>query len=99
MSTPELYEQAFIKLIAERVEDIGMSHSEFGKLVFGKAGGVRIWRSCRDIEGRGRSLTLAEAYRIAEVLGSDFPCLVWNLTMAAKNRGMLAETAQDKDEQ
>lgn len=96
MSSAEIYEQAFIKLVAERVEDLGMSHAEFGRRVFGKASGARLWRSCRGEEQRpSRKLTLGEAYRMAEVLETDFPSLVWNLSQAAKNRGMLKEPTSE----
>lgn len=98
MKTAEAYEKAFVSLVAERVEDLGMSHSEFGRRVFGSTAGVRLWRSCRDFKSRRRKLTLGEAYLMAEALGTDFPSLVWNLTQAAKNRGLLSDTEDfDKD--
>lgn len=92
MKKDDYFERVFVELVAERVEDSGLSHSEFGRRVFGGgASGVRLWRSVRDHDGRGRKLTLGEAYRMAEALGTDFPSLVWNLCQAAKNRGMLPQ--------
>ncbi len=92
MNKADIFERAFVTLIAERVEDLGMPHSEFGRRVFGETAGARLWRSCRGSEQRpARKVTLGEAYRMAEALGTDFPSLVWNLSQAAKNRGMLTE--------
>ncbi|EPR43155.1 hypothetical protein dsx2_2515 [Desulfovibrio sp. X2] len=97
MKNDDQFERVFVALVAERVEDMGMSHAEFGRRVFGGGdSGVRLWRSVRDVDGRGRRLTIGEAYRMAEALGTDFPSLVWNLCQSARNRGMLP---QDKSEQ
>jgi len=91
MENTDSFERVFITLIAERVEVSGMSHSEFGRRVFGDSSGVRLWRSCRDFEKRRRKLTLDEAYRMALALGTDFPTMVWNMVREAKARGMLVE--------
>jgi len=91
MENKDNFEQVFIKLVAERVEDAGLSHSAFGKRVFGEASGVRLWRACRDMEKRRRKLTLDEAYRMAEALGTDFPTMVWNIAQAARSRGMISD--------
>lgn len=89
MENTDSFERVFITLIAERVEASGMSHSAFGRKVFGDSSGIRLWRSCRDFEKRRRKLTLDEAYRMAVALGTDFPTMVWNMVCEAKARGML----------
>ena len=89
MKNMDGFERIFITLVAERVEACGMSHSEFGRQVFGDSSGVRLWRSCRDFEKRRRKLTLDEAYQMAIVLGTDFPTMIWNMVCEAKARGML----------
>jgi len=91
MKNTDNFERVFITLMIERIEDCGMSHAEFGKKVFGETSGVRLWRSCRDFEKRRRKLTLEESYRMAAVLGTDFPTMVWNMVQAAKARGMISE--------
>lgn len=73
------FERAFVALLAERVESSGMSHSEFGRRVFGEDSGSRTWRSTRDPE-RARKITLAEVHLAANVLGLDFPTMVWQFT-------------------
>jgi hypothetical protein len=90
MENTDSFERVFITLIAERVEASPLSHSEFGRRVFGAASGIRLWRSCRDFEKRRRKLTLDEAYRMADVLGTDFPTMLWNMVQEAKARGMLS---------
>jgi hypothetical protein len=89
MDKADNFERVFITLVAERVKAAKMSHSEFGRKIFGESAGVRLWRACRDFEGRGRRLTLDEAYRMADVLGTDFPTMVWNMVQEAKARGLL----------
>lgn len=83
-----MFERAYVALVAERVEAAGMSHSEFGRRVFGDESGSRLWRSCRDT-GRTRRLLLAEAHKMAEVLGTDYPTMVWEITREAHSRRMM----------
>lgn len=85
MKTSSEFERDFIVLVTERVEDLGMSQSEFGKKVFGEASGDRLWRATRS-PSRKRGLSLGAAVTMAEALGTDFPSLVWHVTQAAKNR-------------
>lgn len=81
------FERAFVALVAERVEQAGMSHSEFGRRVFGSEHGSRLWRTARE-PARARKIILAEAYRMAEVLGTDLPTLLWQISREAEARGM-----------
>lgn len=82
------FERALVALVAEKVEASGLSHSEFGRRVFGEESGARLWRSCRDPE-RARKVVLAEAYTMAEVLGQDLPTMLWQLAQEAKARGLI----------
>lgn len=89
MNTSLLFERAFIALVSEMVEQKGLSHSDFGRLVFGETSGVRLWRWCRSNGGRTRRLMLGEAYAMADALGMDFPTLVWKLTKEIEEKGMM----------
>ncbi|ABM29791.1 hypothetical protein Dvul_2780 [Nitratidesulfovibrio vulgaris DP4] len=82
------FERALVALIAEQVEQRGMSHSEFGRAIFGQEHGPRLWRTARDPK-RARKITIAEAYRMAETLGTDLPTLLWRITQDATTRGMM----------
>lgn len=84
-----LFERAFVTIVAEMVEQKGMSHSDFGRRVFGETSGVRLWRWCRSEENRGRRLMLGEAYAMAAALDTDFPSLVWKISKEAVERGLL----------
>lgn len=87
MNTKE-FERAYVAIVAERVEAKNMSHSEFGKHIFGETSGVRLWRLCKAKE-RTRSVTLAESMRMAEVLGEDFAAFIWQVRQEAVARGMI----------
>lgn len=84
MSKGTDFEIFFVDSIAERLVAMGMSHNEFGRLVFGEADGGRLWRSVRDPQntGKRRKLSLGETYTIAEVLGTDLPSLMWQVAQA-----------------
>ncbi|MDR3044031.1 MAG: hypothetical protein LBU75_07175 [Desulfovibrio sp.] len=82
------FERALVALVAERVENSDLSHSEFGRRIFGEESGSRLWRSCRDAT-RPRRILLAEAHRMAELLGMDFPTMIWQFTQEAKARGLI----------
>lgn len=84
----ELFERAYVTIVAERVDASEMSQSEFGRRVFGETSGVRLWRLCR-AEKRTRSITLAESLRMAETLGQDFAAFIWQVRQEASVRGML----------
>ncbi len=83
-----MFERAFVALVAEKVEAAGMSHSEFGRRALGEESGSRLWRSCRDAV-KPRRVLLAEAHRMAEVLGTDYPTMVWEITREAHARHMV----------
>lgn len=83
-----LYERAIVALVAEKVEEIGMSHSEFGRRIFGEESGVRLWRKCRESTSP-RKLVFSEAYKIAELFDLDLPTMLWQFSQEAQRRGML----------
>ena len=84
----EDFERAYVAICAERVDALNMSHSEFGRQVFGETSGVRLWRLCR-ADKRTRSVTLAESMRMAEVLGQDFAAFIWQVRQEASARGLI----------
>lgn len=85
MKKSELLENLFVEAMARRVEAAGMSHSEFGRRVFGEDSGARAWRATREKE-RKRGLGIGEAYMMAEALDVEFPTLVWEVMQEIKDR-------------
>lgn len=88
MEKDTIFEGLFIEAVADLVENSEMSHSEFGRAVFGDASGDRLWRAARG-ERRKRSVTVGEAYVMAEVLGLDLPTLLWRIVQDKKMQGKL----------
>lgn len=88
MKNGDKFERAIVQLLEERIEDQGMSHSDFARHVM-DGDSIRSWRLCRAKDGRRRRLRLSEAYDAAEVLGEDFATLMWNLLQEAHKRGLL----------
>lgn len=85
MKKSEVFEKLFIEVMAERVEAAKMSHSEFGRRVFGEESGARAWRATRE-KNRKRGLGIGEAYMMAEALDMEFPALMWEVMQEIKNR-------------
>ena len=71
-NTTHSFGRHFVSVVAARVEASGISHSEFGRRVFG---------AVRDPKGSGkpRVLLLDEAYAMARALDMDFPSLIWTV--------------------
>jgi len=88
MKKDALFESLFIEAVAEQIDDSDLSHSEFGRAVFGNASGDRLWRSCRG-EKRKRTVSIGEAYVMAEALGVDLPTLLWRIIQAKTSQGKL----------
>mgnify|MGYP003623459699 CR=1 FL=1 len=82
------FEHAFITIVAEKVDALGMRQSVFANKVFGDTSGTRIWRKLRSRD-EYRALGIQEAYTIAEVLGIPLPTLVFDVLHEAKARGMI----------
>lgn len=80
-NTTHSFGRHFVSVVAARVEALGISHSEFGRRVFGASDGGRTWRAVRDPKGSGkpRVLLLDEAYAMARALDMDFPSLIWTV--------------------
>ena len=72
-NTTHSFGRHFVSVVAARVEASGISHSEFGRRVFGASDGGRTWRAVRDPKGSGkpRVLLLDEAYAMARALDMD----------------------------
>lgn len=85
MKKSERFEKLFVEAMVRRVEAAGMSHSEFGRRVFGEGSGSRAWRATRE-KDRKRGLGIGEAYMMAEALGMEFPALVWEVMQEVKDR-------------
>ncbi len=83
-----LFERAFTLLLTEEVEKKRLTHAEFGRMVFGEEIGARAWRKVRH-DNKPRKMSIAEAYKAAEVLGKDYPALVWEIEKEAEKRGLL----------
>lgn len=88
MKKADIFEQFFVEAMTEKVEASTMSHSEFGRRVFGEDSGARLWRATRE-KSRKRSVSIGEASLMAEALGMDFPSLVWEIVQDGKRRGIL----------
>lgn len=75
------FERFFVEAVSQRLEKLGMSHREFGMRLLGE-NGARLWLRVRNPNNsdKPRKLTLEEACRIAEILGEDFPSLVWKIS-------------------
>ena len=52
-NTTHSFGRHFVSVVAARVEASGISHSEFGRRVFGASDGGRTWRAVRDPKGSG----------------------------------------------
>lgn len=85
------FEKIFVDHISGMLQEKGISHNEFGKLVFGETDGGRLWRSIRDPQnsGKRRKVTINEAYTMATVLGTDLPYIMWQISqiLNAKKEG------------
>lgn len=88
MKKADIFEDFFVEEITRRVEESKLSHSEFGRLVFGTDSGPRAWRATREKE-RKRRISIGEALMMAEVLGLELPALVWEITQKAESKGIL----------
>ena len=66
-NTTHSFGRHFVSVVAARVEASGISHSEFGRRVFGASDGGRTWRAVRDPKGSGKPLDM------------DFPSLIWTV--------------------
>ena len=88
MENSKKFEYFFIEEIARRLDEAGLSHSEFGRQVFGEHSGSRLWRAARG-ENRKRGLSLSEAFKMAEILGTDYPSLIWDIYQKAKKEDII----------
>lgn len=88
MKNGDKFERAVVTLLEERIEAMGMSHSDFARKVM-DGDPIRSWRLCRAKDGRRRRLRLSEAYDAAEMLGEDFATLMWQLLQEARKRGLV----------
>ncbi|WP_027361120.1 hypothetical protein [Halodesulfovibrio aestuarii] len=81
MKNSMAFEKKFVEVVCEKIEELGISHNEFGRRAFGPPDGGRLWRSIRGVEGKKkpRKIAIHEAYDIAEVLGTDLPTLLWHV--------------------
>ena len=88
-NTTHSFGRHFVSVVAARVEALGISHSEFGRRVFGTPDGARTWRAVRDPKGTGkpRVLLLDEAYAMARALDTDFPGLIWSVFQSFPQEG------------
>lgn len=93
MENTEDFEKIFIDYVVELLAQKGISHNEFGKLVFGDTDGGRLWRSIRDPQnsGKRRKVSINEAFSMAQTLGTDLPSLMWQISQAstAKKKSQL----------
>lgn len=80
METQHPFEIAFVDYVASRVESSEMSHSEFGRRVLGEKSGSRLWRCCRHGTPQRRFISVSEAHVMAEILGEEFPSLIWKIS-------------------
>ncbi|WP_051258220.1 hypothetical protein [Desulfovibrio cuneatus] len=78
MKNAQEFERQFILAVDERVEKSGLTHSNFGRKVFGEVSGERLWRKCRDVKNP-RKISFAESYAMATLLGIDYPSFVWQV--------------------
>ena len=76
------FETFFVELTCEIIEERGLTHSEFGRNVFGENDGPRIWRSVRNATGNKsrRKLSLQEAYMISDTLNKNLFLTAWQNT-------------------
>lgn len=82
------FEYLLVDIVSNVVEKQGGSHSAFGKEVFGAHSGIKIWLNCRK---HRRDVTVAEAMKMAEVIGTDLPDLVWKVTKEAKDLDIISK--------
>lgn len=85
----EIFQLFFVHEVAKMAQDAGLSHSEFGRLVFGETSGSRIWRTARDLSRR-RAISVADCYTIADVLQVDLPSMIWQITQRATPENLTA---------
>lgn len=76
------FEIFFVELTCDIIEERGLTHSEFGRKVFGENDGPRIWRSVRSTRGKKsrRKLSLQEAYMISDTLNKNLFVTAWQTT-------------------
>lgn len=76
------FETHFIKLTCNIIEERGITHSEFGRKVFGENDGPRIWRSVRSTSSKTkhRKLSLQEAYIMSATLNKNLLLAAWQTT-------------------
>lgn len=83
MNKPTTFERDFVAHITAMVDSREITHSDFGKYVFGEVSGVRIWRYVRE-EKRQRFVTLSEAQKMAEYFREDLSGLIKKIEQKAK---------------
>lgn len=88
--TPEQqFERFFIEMVTTMYQKNGLSHSEFGRAVFGEKSGVRIWGGVRSTK-RERDITLAEVLKMAKTLNVELPTLIFKAYERAKDKDIIS---------
>lgn len=85
------FEKMFIEFVTNKIEEKNISHSDFARQVYpGRTLGTaeRIWRQLRNPakDKPPRRLSLSEAYKMSQVLGSEFPALIWQTDQYKKQK-------------
>ena len=80
-NTHELYERFFVQEVTNMARERGLSHSEFGRRLFGEEGS-RMWRTVRDPMNtrKPRRVSLGEVHKVAEILDVELPSLIWAIS-------------------
>lgn len=89
MTPEQKFERFFIELVTSMYQENGLSHSDFGRAVFGEKSGVRIWGGVRSAK-RERDITLAEVLKIAKALNVELPTLIFKAYERAKEKDILS---------
>lgn len=78
----ELFERKYIEHIADMLDKSGVSYSDFARKVFPDQGNPEgKWRRLRNGHmGKFPSLGVADAVRMSEALGENYPSLVWQVS-------------------
>ena len=88
MTPEQKFERFFIELVTSMYQKNGLSHSDFGRAVFGEKSGVRIWGGVRSAK-RERDITLAEVLKMAKALNVELPTLIFKTYERAKEKDIL----------
>lgn len=72
-------ELVFKKLIIDLIEELQMTHAEFGRRAFGEKDGQRLWQTIKlpNKNRKQRKISLSDALNMAAAVNGDFAYLIW----------------------